>query len=157
MPVSTRAIWLAIAITSLGLFVMDVGIRRVRIEPAAIVSSVVRAFGRAKTTETGEQVESLRVARAKAQQRIGGAGAATAERETADAERSTKFEAEPATDRGKGDAPAEAIALSGEKEAPAFEGLSRPEAAKPKPQDEEQGMSRLMRAKKRALDDYKDE
>ncbi len=153
MPVSTRAIWLAIAVASLGLFVMDVGIRRVRIEPAAIAASVARAFGKAKTTETGEQVESLRVARAKAQQRMGTPVTPEAGAPPAGADRSTKFE--PRNDGA--DAPAEAIALSGEKEAPAFEGLSKPEAPKPKAGDEEQGMSRLMRAKKRALDDYKDE
>lgn len=143
MPVSTRAIWLAIAITSLGLFVADVGIRRVRIEPAAIARSVGKAFGRSAKRETGEQIDSLRVAREKAKQRMGPGAQTTPEP-------IQPQDAPPSTE------PTETIALSGEQEAPAIAGLSKPERKAAAPKDEEGGMSRLMRAKKRAMDDFEE-
>lgn len=151
MPVSTRAIWLAVAVASLAIFIADVGIRRVRIEPAAIVRSVGKALGASAQTQTGEQVESLRVAREKAKQRTGGPGIAASPIGSASGE-SAADRAHTSTE------PAETIALAGEKEAPAFAGLSKPERTKPPTEGgEEQGMSRLMRAKKRAMDDFKDD
>ena len=142
MPVSTRAIWLAIAITSLGLFIADVGIRRVRIEPAAIVRLVGRAFGRSAQRDTGEQLDSLRAVREKTKRRM----ASPAERTESVA--SEKYQPDSEAD------PVEAIALAGEKEAPAFGGLSKPDRADPAPAEEDRGMSRLMRAKRRAMDDF---
>jgi Ca-activated chloride channel family protein len=136
MPVSTRAIWLAVAIASLGLFVVDVGIRRVRLEPAAIAASVARAFGKSKARETGEQVESLRVAREKAKQRTAGPVVGDAGDASPGSAAAAVAQAETSAE------PAEAIALSGEQEAPAIKGLSKPEPAATKPKDEEQGMSR---------------
>ena len=154
MPVSTRAIWLAIAVASLGLFIADVGIRRVRIEPAAIARSVGKAFGRSAKRETTQQVDTLRAAREKARQRTAqpemsaGGQASAAAAAVAKAESKAESNTEPA----------EAIALSGEQEAPAFQNLSKPDRKAPaKPDSDEGGMSRLMRAKKRAMDEFNED
>ncbi len=155
MPVSTRAIWLAIVVASLGLFIADVGIRRVRIEPAAIARSVGKAFGRSAKRETDQQVDTLRAAREKARQRTAqpSAGATPGD---ADSQRSA---ASAAVARADSNAePTETIALSGQQEAPAIQGLSKPDRKAPSTQDtDEGGMSRLMRAKKRAMDEFNED
>jgi Ca-activated chloride channel family protein len=155
MPISTRAIWLAIAVASLGLFIADVGIRRVRIEPAAIARSVGKAFGRTAKRETDQQVDTLRAAREKARQRTtqpAGQPAGDTPTSAAAAVAKAESKAESNTE------PAEAIALSGEQEAPAFQNLSKPDRKAPaKPDSDEGGMSRLMRAKKRAMDEFNED
>lgn len=155
MPVSTRAIWLAIAVASLGLFIADVGIRRVRIEPAAIARSVGKAFGRSAKRETTQQVDTLRAAREKAKQRTtqpAGQSATDAPSQAAAAVAQAESNADANAE------PAEAIALSGEQEAPAFQNLSKPDRKAPAtPDSDEGGMSRLMRAKKRAMDEFNED
>ncbi len=141
-PVATRAVWLAVAIGALGLFLADVGIRRVRVEPAGIARAVARAFGRSADRAAGEQIDSLRAAREKARARIGeAAGGAVASR---------KFE--PETLAGGEAAP---VALSGEAEGPSRAG---PPAEKPAaaPGEESEGMSRLLRAKRRAAEEFEE-
>ncbi len=153
MPVSLRPIWLAVALAALGLFLVDVAVRRVRID--------VRAFGRAaraaaaRTRAKSEaQVGALRAARQATEQRV--AAAREAEREqtreklkgaAAKAEKkraATKFEASEeelrAAGRGK-------VIDAAEAEKPA---KKKGEA------DEEAGMSRLMRAKQRARQGMRD-
>lgn len=147
MPVATRAVWLAVAIVALGLFVADVGIRRVRIDPAGIARAAAGLFGRSAEKNAGEQLDSLRAVRAKARARMGAEAAEIGEAAA------KKFEA-----IGADAEQAPAIALSGEPEAPKIEGLSKPEPKPVKPEQEEAGgMSRLMKAKKRAMDEFKDE
>ena len=158
MPVSTRAIWLAIAVASLGLFIADVGIRRVRIEPAAIARSVGKAFGRSAKRETTQQVDTLRAAREKARQRTAQPEMSTGGQASAAAAAVAKAESNAESKAGSKAEPAEAIALSGEQEAPAFQSLSKPDRAAPaKPDSDEGGMSRLMRAKKRAMDEFNED
>ncbi|HHN77345.1 MAG TPA: VWA domain-containing protein, partial [Phycisphaerales bacterium] len=70
MPVMTRAVWIAAALGGIGLFVVDVGIRRVRIDPGAIVSAVAGVFGRTTERKSGVQMETLRAARAGARARM---------------------------------------------------------------------------------------
>ncbi|USN99244.1 MAG: VWA domain-containing protein [Phycisphaeraceae bacterium] len=153
MPVATRAIWLALAIASLGLFVADVGIRRVRIDPAGIARAVAGLFGRSAEKKAGEQIDSLRAARAKARARMAGeARAAVDAGEVA----GRKFETQ-ANGAAPVDDQAPLIALSGEHEAPKIAGLSKPEPEPAKPEEEEGGLSRLMKAKRRATEEFEDE
>lgn len=149
MPVALRPIWLAVLIGGITLFLADVGIRRVRIEPRQVVLAVAGLFGRAKVVKRDEsQAVSLRQARAKAQSRMRGAGEA---QDGAAPVASRKFEAAK-------DAPAVTgpVALSGEAEKPQISGLSKPKPAVKK-DEEEGGMSRLMQAKRRAQEELKDE
>lgn len=144
MPVSARAVWLAVAVASLGIFLADVGIRRVRIDPVALATAVARAFGRSPERAAAE-IGTLREVRAKARARLDGA------------EPGRKFEAGPA-DQSKPGEKFEPIALSGEAERPKIEGLSRPSAPAAPSSGDEDGMSRLMKAKRRAAEEYgKDE
>jgi uncharacterized membrane protein len=65
MPVSLRPIWLALLVGGLCLLVMDVAVRRVRIDVWAIGGRIGRLFGRAGDVRTG-QTQSLASAREKA-------------------------------------------------------------------------------------------
>jgi hypothetical protein len=147
MPSTRRSIWLIVALSAVGLFLIDVAIRRVRLDIRAMARAVRRGFGSAKA-KGGEQIDALRAARQRAQAQIlkrardsagaGGAGAASA-----------KFEAT-----------AEEL-----KNARAGLSLDQPREAAPiqtksaKPADTapgEEGMSRLLKAKKRAQGDMKE-
>lgn len=159
MPVATRPIWLAVLMTAIGVFLVDVGVRRVRIDVPAMARAVRGAFAKGKVRTT-EGMGALQAARAKAREGMaarGGAGAAGGGGEAgvplAQASKATagvKFEATAEQLRRK----PEAIALGGEPEAPAKPAPI--EKKQTKASEEEEGMSRLMAAKKRArggLDD----
>ncbi len=148
MPVMTRSVWLAAAIAGIGLFVVDVGVRRVRLDPRAVGRAVAGVFGRSSERRAGEQIGSLRAARAKARARMD-TGTVTTD-ETAAA----PFES--AAEVSGADAP---VALSGEPETPAIDGLSRPEPGRVEINEDEAegGMSRLLKAKRRAAEEFKDE
>ncbi len=143
MPVSTRSIWLWVAAAGIGMFLIDVGVRRVRIDPRAIGMFFVRSMRKSEQKEAGEQMGSLHAARAKAKARMDG--------EAGDKRKAArKFEA--SADMPLSDGP---IAVSGPSEDTGS--LRKPEAPRPKPtnsEDEEGGMSRLMKAKRRAQDEY---
>lgn len=145
MPVATRSIWLALAIVGLTLFIADVGVRRVRIEPRAIVAAVRRAFSK-NAEKAGKQMESLQAARAKARLRIDA-------RASAPEHSRRKFEATPEQLAAARDADA---VLSGQ-----AEGRQAPAATSPSaPTDKKStdaGLSRLMAAKKRAREEMGDE
>ena len=150
-PVSTTPVWLTVALIAIGLFLTDVGVRRVRIDPAGIGRSILRALG-TSTTKAGEQMDTLRPAREQARQRYQQQGEDA--KRVAETRAKRKFEADPA----------DASAASGpvvSTDRPAGAPLiDKPEPAKPKKSDEseEEGMSRLMRAKRRAQEDFnKDE
>ncbi len=68
MPVSLRPIWPFVAAVAIGLFLVDVGVRRVRIDVAAIVMGVRRAFG--NRVEKRAEMGGLKQARERAQQQI---------------------------------------------------------------------------------------
>lgn len=143
MPVSTRSIWLWVAAIGIGMFLLDVGVRRVRIDPRAIAAFFVRSMRKSEVKEAGQQLGSLHAARAKARERMDGDGS---EKKKA----ARKYEADP-------NAPVstDPVALSG---APGESPKAKIEVVKPKQADgggEEEGMSRLMRAKKRAQDEFK--
>ncbi|MEM0983768.1 MAG: hypothetical protein AAGI17_07455 [Planctomycetota bacterium] len=143
-PVSARAIWLAVTLVGIGLFLADVAVRRVRIEPAAIASSILGLFRGGKQKQTGQDLGALRTAKRRTAERTGDEHRKRATK---------KFEVTDA------DVPAGPIALSGEAEQPASSGLQKDDVAKRAKQakndeDAEGGMSRLMKAKRRARDEF---
>jgi hypothetical protein len=146
----------------LGVWLVDVAVRRVRIDLPAIGRSVAGLFGKAKD-QAGDQIDALKAAREKARERMakqaesGGGrvgqsigldgsehGEASAAKFEASAEelaylRKTNRTMEEFTGPG---APIESRGAAGD-------GPSVEQAK----QDAEAGLSRLMRAKKRAQDD----
>ncbi len=163
-PVATTPIWLVFAITGIGVFLMDVGVRRVRIDIPGMVRAMQKGVKGGKL-KAGQQMDALRLAREAAQRAIAERGKAPAgggdqqapvvssqamAPPTA-ATAKVKFEA-PASRVGKKQAGP--VALGGEPEKKAD--AAKAEAAKPAVTKDE-GMSRLMKAKKRAQDDMKDE
>lgn len=159
MPVSLRAIWIQAALAALGLFLLDVGVRRVRIDPALIASMLRRGAG--KSVSAGSQaLGSLKEARERAQRGTTGPGQATGGKPTAaqvDKKLAgAKFEVDEAELR-------RSRKIEGAAEV-SPDGSIKPvvvrEVRDAKPDDktnDEQGMSRLMKAKKRAQDKIDDE
>lgn len=143
MPVTTTPIWLAVALGAVGLFLADVGVRRVRIDPAAIARAARRVLvpGKARAAQT----ESLRQARAQAKARLEEQAAAGPDQRVylpSPQTASRKFEAAP-------DArPGEVLTARAEPLRPP----PRPEEPKSEPSKEE-GMSRLLKAKQRAREE----
>ncbi|MFI4897291.1 MAG: VWA domain-containing protein [Phycisphaerales bacterium JB059] len=142
MPVATTSIWLTVALAGIGLFLADVGVRRVRIEPRAIGAALRRALG-ASTSNAGEQIDTLKAAREKARRRMDDRA------EDRDQTAKRRYEAQA-------DAPATPgpVALGGE---PLSKDTPKPKAPKPAPSDaDDDGLSRLMRAKRRAQEEFDD-
>ena len=148
MPVATRPIWLFFVLAGIGLFVMDVGVRRVRIDPALIAGFFRRALSPGKR-KAGEHVDSLRTAREQARKKIAerGSGNEAPARDV----KSVKFEA-PAKAKASGSILTEASRPV--ESAPAAP--SAPGTEKPKSAEQSGDMSRLLKAKKRAQDEMKD-
>ena len=176
-PVSLTPIWLVVAALGLGLFLLDVGVRRVRIDILGMVRSVSRGLGREKAV-AATQMSSLREARASAQQRIadraargGSANADTksefksespsaiapASRELRKEQEQTakaKFEASPEQiKRGQVESP---IAMGGADARPTDNRTAYVPEVK-KAVDAAEGMNRLLKAKQKARDDMGEE
>ncbi len=137
MPVALRPVWMAFLIAGVAVFLADVGIRRVRIEPRAIAAWMRRSASRerAGSTESTDAFRSVKSRRADD----------PARRERAAA----RFEAAP--DRRAADQP---IALTGEQEAPSpLKKPDRPRVADDAPKD---SLSALRAARKRAQEDLED-
>ncbi|HRJ49652.1 MAG TPA: glutamine amidotransferase, partial [Phycisphaerales bacterium] len=62
MPVATRPIWLTVALAAIGLFVIDVGIRRVRLDVKALAGRLRMLVSPGKAP-SGRQMAGLRAAR----------------------------------------------------------------------------------------------
>ncbi len=153
-PAPTTPIWLAVAVGAIGIFLADVGVRRVRIEPAMIAGFVRRMLGRGKV-KAGEQMDALRAAREQARQKIAQRELSAAERaaqkamDQDQAERAkVKFEAS-AEQLKK---PAAPVALGGADAKPAETRPGIKDAPKTETKPGE-SMSRLMQAKKKARED----
>jgi uncharacterized membrane protein len=158
MPVASRPIWLAVAVAAIGLFLMDVAVRRVRIDIFAMAATVRRGFGK-RATQAGQQMGSLKEARERAKEAMaarvqrpqpGEAPAVPVDPAAAKAVRNVKFEAsEEDLAKLKKRPGGVAVELSG----------GEPEPGKPTPKQApaapgaEEGMSRLLKAKKRAQDE----
>ncbi len=141
MPVATRAIWLPLLLGAIVLFLGDVAVRRVRIEPAAIAAALRRSVKRRDETQK-TQVDALRAARVKAKERYGEDDKKVAKR---------RFDVD---EEAIARQPVRAVALSGEEEKIDPASKSRPKAVKV---DAADGMSRLMAAKKRAREELEED
>jgi hypothetical protein len=140
VPVATRPIWLWAATIGIGIFLVDVAVRRVRIDPAMIAGGVRRLF-RPSEVRQGEQIGSLKTARDAARQTI-------KRREGDAATRSVKFEATAEQLKGA----ALPVNSSATESAP-IEVKAAKSASAETGQAAADGMSRLLKAKKRAQDD----
>jgi uncharacterized membrane protein len=141
MPVALTPAWLLFAIIGIGIFLLDVAVRRVRIDPAMIAAFVRR--GATKEARKSEaSTEAMRMARSRAQSRTG---------DDRKKQSSRKFEAAP--ERTKTSEP---IALTGEEEDDKPT-IGKPKRAVEKPKEEQvDSLSALRAAKKRARDDMND-
>ncbi len=135
-PIALSPVWLAFILMCIGLFLTDVAVRRVRISPREIIGSIRRAAK--KTQHTATQIDALKVAREKTQVRLKKSASA----ETKQAAKA-KFEADPKS------APATGPIISSRPPAEPKRPVGDGEAQK-SPKVEEDGMSRLLAAKKRA-------
>jgi hypothetical protein len=164
MPVARTSIWLALAVLGMGVFLVDVAVRRVRIDIPAIASWVRSGFGRGKTV-SNQQLGGLRAARQQAREKIAARASSTlspadlerqakaAARQAQDTARA-KFEATPDMLRDAGKAP---IALGGaDAQVRKIEEKTRPTDAAQKPPAPDEGMSRLLKAKKKAQEGMED-
>ncbi len=140
MPVALRPVWLATALAAIGLFLVDVAVRRVRIDIPAIVRTLRRGASRA-ADKRGVEGQTLLQAREKARARMAEKAADAA------AKAQTKFEAPT-------DGPAPGPVVSAPR-API-----ETKAVKPSQGDqgtEQDGMSRLLRAKRKAREGMGDQ
>jgi uncharacterized membrane protein len=155
LPVSLVPVWLTVALTAVGMFLVDVAIRRVRIDVRAIASWVGSAFGKGKQ-QAAARTESLRQAREAArarmasEQRMTGPSVGTFESFGAgDANKGVKFEATAAE-------------LDAAKKAGDFAKVVFSEKPVEEPRDEQPGepgegaLSRLKKARQRAQDEISD-
>ena len=163
MPVSSQSIWLLMAVIALGMFLVDVGVRRVRIDIPAMWAAATGVFGASKSRGS-EQLGSLKQARDLAKKKMADRTAAgqaisesqlkaeaKAEVKTAMDAAKRKFEASP-DQLKKG---ATQVALGGADARP------QPLRDRPRPVDgpgaakpgEDQSMSRLLKAKQKARGD----
>ncbi|MEM9754031.1 MAG: hypothetical protein AAF916_11700, partial [Planctomycetota bacterium] len=145
-PVAREPAFLAAILLTLFVFLIDVAVRRVRIDLALFRRVAARAFGRS-TAAAGESLESLKRAQARAQSRMSQQDAKDAMQKAREAA-ATKFEADATqttTEVELGDKPA------------AVTEQPKPKTSEPKQEDEDAGLSRLMKAKKRAQDEMQDD
>ncbi len=138
MPVALTPIWMVMAIAGIGIFLMDVAVRRVRIDPRAILASVRRG-ARKETDRSMDATAAMRTARMRTDSRTGDDRKATASR---------KFEADESVP-----ASSEPVALSGQEE-PSGPAIGRPKKAESTEDETMDALSALRAAKKRARDEY---
>ncbi|HLP84158.1 MAG TPA: glutamine amidotransferase, partial [Phycisphaerales bacterium] len=163
MPVAKTPIWLTVAIIGLILFVLDVGVRRVRLDAQMVLNVFRRAFGKSAvaTGNVGGLKAAREQARAKIQARAASGGTQLSSEQLAkqakeEAQRAVstagrKFEA--TTEQLKG--ASGNIAMGGADAKPQkIEEKARPVD---QPQQPGEGMSRLMQAKKKAREGMEDE
>jgi uncharacterized membrane protein len=155
MPIATSPLWLWMAMIGIGMFLVDVAVRRVRIDLFAMGRSAVGAF-KLTSDKAGQQMESLHDAREKAKRRMaeqGTAGEANAGQQDVPIAKprdkkaaATKFEAtEEQLKASRGGSILD--------ESPTVE---QPKRSKPDASDDEEGMSRLLKAKRRARDEFEE-
>jgi uncharacterized membrane protein len=156
LPVASRPIWLLVTAIGLAVFLMDVAVRRVRIDILAMFGAVRRAAGKSKANE-GVRADALREAREKARAGMakrGDAGQAARTVEVAGPEETAgvKFEATTEQLRIKR---TEGVAMEpGEPAEPGKKAQDpTPKSAQ---QDAAEGMASLLKAKKRARDEMDD-
>jgi uncharacterized membrane protein len=166
LPVARTPIWLAVTLAALGLFLLDVAVRRVRADFAALKKRVLGAF--AKRQAANAQLGGLRAAREQARERIKlrseQTGQRLSEREIAEQAQRDVAQAQQVASK-KFEASAEDLQAARER-ATAMGGTGAlPSRQPPKPAAgpggmpgakggaEAGGMDRLMAAKRKARDD----
>lgn len=150
-PVASRSIWLYLAVAGIGLFLADVGVRRVRVDVRAAARSAASVFKRSKAA-TGAEIGTLRKAREQAREKIRDRGERGVGGPAAGERASVKFEADESVVRRGARVEMETpTEVSAERREPA----RKPAEQKPGAGDE-QGMSALLKAKKRARDEMGD-
>lgn len=143
MPVSRQPVFLLFVMIALGLFLLDVAVRRVRLDLGVARAIAGKAFGKSPAQET-QSVRNLREVRAKAQQKM--AKQAQPQDAAASAAKDTfkrKFEIQAGMD----DAP---IDLGTRQAAPLVTKNEKPDTPAKPGQDAGEGLSRLLQAKQRA-------
>ncbi len=146
MPVRSAPIWLPVAIAALSVFLIDAGVRRVRIDVRAMAAFVRRGFSK-RDRASEEQIGAMRAARERTQKKLAGRGAGQATMGGMSQQRDTssiKFEADEAKTP-----PTKPLGL----EAP----IERKTKKEPTADEGEEGMSRLLKAKRRARDEMDDQ
>ncbi len=141
-PVALTPIWLIVAMIGIGVFLLDVAVRRVRIDPGMIAAFIRRGATRESQSSMGS-ADAMRAAKSRTSSRTG-----DDERTTQKSKAAQKFEAPI-------DAPisSEPVALTGEEES------NKPSIGKPKRSVTKESsepidsLSALRAAKKRAQDD----
>lgn len=169
MPVSLQPIWQFIAVLGVGLFLVDVGVRRVRIDIPAIYRATLGLFGKG-SVKGGQQLTGLRAARDAAKARIASRGSgegalspteleaqAKAAVKAAQEVSKAKFEASPELIRKT----QQTTVIVGGADAKVTQQTARPRpvdppSQTPQPQQPGEGMSRLLKAKKKARDDMEE-
>ncbi|MEO1585513.1 MAG: VWA domain-containing protein [Planctomycetota bacterium] len=147
-PVAREPAFLAAIILVLAAFLIDVAVRRVRFDLALVRRVAGRALGRSATT-AGSNIDSLKRAQARAQSRMSQQDSKDAMQKAREAA-ATKFEADAtqtATEVALGDGPEAVI------EAPVTRVDQPPQVG----DDADAGLSRLMKAKKRAQSEMQDD
>lgn len=159
MPVATRPIWITVSLLALGLFLADVAVRRVRIDPRAMAEAVRRGMGKGRH-RAGEQLAGLKEARERAQRRVAQGGAGEAERAAIRA--AAKADREQAA--AKFEASADELARAKKNQAVPTADPERAAARRAaetqgaeKPKDEEGGLSRLKKARERAQEKFEED
>jgi len=138
MPVALTPIWMLMAIVGIGIFLLDVAVRRVRIDPRAIAAFVRRGADK-ETDRTMDATAAMRAARIRTDSRTGD------DRKTKSAR---KFEADESI--AVSDEP---VALSGQEET-GGPSIGKPKKAERVEDETMDALSALRAAKKRAHDEY---
>ncbi len=148
MPVALTPIWIMFAIIGIGVFLLDVAVRRVRIDPAMIAAFVRRGASKESNKSTGA-TQAMRAARSRASSRTGDDERSDGRNKEQTASR--KFEASPDAIQSS-----EPVALAGEEESD-LPSIGKP-ARKVTKEDTEpmDALSALRAAKKRARDDMEE-
>jgi uncharacterized membrane protein len=156
MPVALTSAWLPTAMLAIGLFLIDVGVRRVRIDVRGMSRALQRALSGQKQSQT-QQIDALRAARAKAQERLRRPDEGPSEKVRAAmraseqrASAKARFEVSDEELRSQRGSVVEG-AGNGQPAAPKKTARQDQPAA-----EEEQGMSRLLKAKQRTREDFED-
>jgi len=156
MPVALRPIWLLVALLAIGLFLVDVAVRRVRIDPQLIAAAVRRGMGKGKQ-RANEQMGTLMEARKRAQAGMT-AKATTEQREAI----RMAARADESMARAKFEASAAELAGSRENLAvPTFDvartSVAQKKTAQTAADQAEGGLARLRKAKERAREDMEED
>lgn len=151
MPISLSPIWLLVAVLGVTTFLADVAIRRVRFDIPAMYRAVRKAMGARRATSEA-QIGALKAARERTREQMKAEEPASGKakpKETA----SVKFEAAAGATPAAGPITEGQRASAPKPTAP----TQKADEKKAKGEPEEEGMSRLLRAKKRARDEMQDD